>query len=140
MNQDEIRNHVEKVLDESETGTMATVKNNKPHSRYMTFFHKDFILYTVTDQDTDKTEEIEKNPHTHLMIGYEGEGFGDEYVEIAGEVRFNDSADIKKELWSDEMGAYFKGPDDPDFTVLEIHPASIRLMNRKGGSPVELEM
>ncbi|TXL65694.1 general stress protein [Cerasibacillus terrae] len=140
MNQTEIRDKIEEILNESHTGTMATVKNNKPHSRYMTFFHRDLILYTPTDKNADKTEEIDANPYTHVIIGYEGEGFGDEYIEYQGKVTFNHSEELKKELWNDDMKSYFDGPEDPNYTLLEIHPIGVRLMNKKGEPPIELEI
>lgn len=95
-------------------------------------------MFTPTARNTDKTDEIEENPYTHIIIGYEGEGFGDEYVEYEGKVRFNHSEELKKELWNDDMKIYFEGPMDPNYTLLEIHPIGIRLMNKKGESPKEL--
>ncbi|WP_156290066.1 pyridoxamine 5'-phosphate oxidase family protein [Oceanobacillus salinisoli] len=140
MNQNEIRANIEKILNESHTGTMATVKGNKPHSRYMTFFHRDLKLFTPTDKHTDKTEEIDENPYTHIIIGYEGEGFGDEFVEYQGKVSFNQSEKLKKEFWNEDMKLYFDGPDDPNYLILEIEPIGIRLMNKKDGEPKELEI
>ncbi|GAB3049174.1 pyridoxamine 5'-phosphate oxidase family protein [Virgibacillus ainsalahensis] len=139
MSQSEIKSAVENILENSHVGPMATVKNNKPHSRYMTFFHKDMKLYTPTSKDTDKTEEIEANPFTHILLGYEGEGFGDEYVEYQGEVSLNDSEAMKKEVWNEELKIYFDGPDDPNLVVLEIEPVQVRLMNKKGEDPKELK-
>ncbi|WP_085992566.1 pyridoxamine 5'-phosphate oxidase family protein [Oceanobacillus senegalensis] len=140
MSQTEIRDSIGKILNESHTGTMATVKNNKPHSRYMTFFHRDLTLYTPTDRNTDKTEEINANPYTHIIIGYDGDGFGDAYVEYQGKVTFNESEELKKEFWHDDMKLYFDGPEDSNYILLEVHPISIRLMNKKGKPPMELDM
>lgn len=140
VSQSEIKANVEKILNESHTGTMATVKNDKPHSRYMTFFHDGLKLYTPTHKDADKTEEIEKNPFTHILIGYEGDGFGDEYVEYQGKVSLNDTDDLKKKFWNDDMKLYFEGPDDPNYAILEIDPIGIRLMNKKGESPKEMDI
>ncbi|GAA0292182.1 general stress protein 26 [Gracilibacillus halotolerans] len=140
MNQSEIRANIEKILEGSHIGTMATVKSNKPHSRYMTFFNRELTLFTPTAKDTDKIEEIEGNPYTHIIIGYEGDGFGDEYIEYEGKVRFNHSEELKKKLWNDDMKIYFEGPTDPNYTLLEIHPINIRLMNKKGEPPKELEI
>ena len=140
MEQSVVKEYVEKILDESHIGIMATVKKNKPHYRYMTFFHRDLILYTPTDKTADKVEEIEANPYTHIIIGYEGEGFGDAYIEYQGQVTINHSEELKKELWNDNMQAYFNGPHDPEYTLLEIHPIGIRLMNKKGEPPRDLEI
>jgi len=140
MSQPEIKTNVERILTESHTGTMATVKSNKPHSRYMTFFHKGLKLYTPTHKEADKAEEIEKNPYTHILIGYEGDGFGDEYVEYQGKVTLNTSDDVKNQFWDEDMKMYFDGPDDPNYAILEIEPMGIRLMNKKGEAPKELEI
>ncbi|MFD1852050.1 pyridoxamine 5'-phosphate oxidase family protein [Oceanobacillus bengalensis] len=140
MEQTEIKANIEKILDESHTGTMATIKGNKPHSRYMTFFHRGLKLFTPTHKDADKTEEIDNNPYTHIIIGYEGDGFGDAFVEYQGKVSFNQSEEMKKQLWNEDMKIYFDGPDDPNYLILEVEPVAIRLMNKKGEAPKDLKI
>ncbi|MBP1970210.1 general stress protein 26 [Virgibacillus natechei] len=139
MSQQEIKATVEEILKSNYVGPMATVKNNKPHSRYMTFFSEGLKLYTLTSKETDKAEETEANPFTHILLGYEGEGFGDEYVEYEGKVSLNNSEELKKELWNDKMKLYFDGPEDPELVLLEINPTAIRVMNKQGEAPKELE-
>ena len=58
----DIKDHVLKILSTSKTGVLSSVENNKPHSRYMTFYNEDFTLYIPTNIDTEKVAEIEKNP------------------------------------------------------------------------------
>ncbi|RLL46721.1 general stress protein [Oceanobacillus piezotolerans] len=140
MEQQEVRKHIEQIITESSTGIMATVKGNKPHSRYMTFFNEDLTLYTPTSRDTDKTEEISENPNTHILLGYDGEGFGDSYVEYEGKVTIKEDEELKKKIWDDNMKIWFDGPEDPDLIVLEIKPNQIRLMNKKGTPPETLEL
>lgn len=140
MAQEETRKIIENVLENSDVGVMATVRQNKPHSRYMTFKREGLKLYTVTNKQTNKTEEIEENPYTHILIGYDGEGFGDEYVEYEGKVALKESESLKKELWNSFMENYFNGPDDPNYIVLEITPERIALMNKKGKEPKILNL
>lgn len=141
MNQQEIRSKVEEIMERNKVGTMATIKNNRPHTRFMTFFQEDLTLYTVTSTDTDKVEEIEVNPYTHILIGYEGQGYGDQYVDYHGKVSFNNSDDLKQKLWTENMEPWFDGPNDPTYTVLEIKPEQVRLVtNRKGEEPKEVEL
>ena len=128
-----------KILDESYIGTMATVQQGKPFSRYMTFFNEDLTLYTATSKKTDKVEELEQNPHTHILIGYEGEGFGDEYLEIMGTVTISDEESIKEKVWNEHMKPYFTGPNDPELIILKITPDSMRLMNKKGEEPQDIQ-
>ncbi|SHG49871.1 pyridoxamine 5'-phosphate oxidase family protein [Ornithinibacillus halophilus] len=135
------RQAVERILESSSVGTMATIKNNRPHTRFMTFFHKDLTLYTATTKETDKVEEIEQNPHTHILIGYDGEGYGDEYIDYHGKVAINDSDELKKQLWTEKMEPWFEGPDDPNYIILEIKPETVRLMtNQVGNEPQEVDL
>ncbi|WP_240376751.1 pyridoxamine 5'-phosphate oxidase family protein [Bacillus piscicola] len=140
MEQKQIKKNIENILENSHVGTMATVNNDKPHSRYMTFFHEGLQLYTVTDKETEKIDDINANPHTHILLGYEGDGFGDEYVEYEGKVSINESEEMKEKLWNKNMEEWFDGPEDPNYLVLEIEPTQISLLNKKGTEPQILEM
>lgn len=133
MNNSQAKEAVLEILNGSRVGTMATVKSDKPHSRYMTFFNDGFTLYTPTSKTTHKVEDIETNPNTHILLGYEGEGFGDDYVEIEGKV--SEAEAMKDEMWREEFSMYFDGPNDPEYTLLKIEPEQIRLMNKKGAEP-----
>ena len=127
-----------KILKESFVGTMATVQQNKPHTRYMTFFNDEFTLYTATSKQTQKMDELELNPYTHILIGYEGKGMGDEYLEIEGKVSISDDESIKEKVWNKHMKSWFSGPEDPDLVILKISPETIRLMNKKGEQAKEV--
>ncbi|SFL80438.1 Pyridoxamine 5'-phosphate oxidase [Salibacterium qingdaonense] len=68
MEQNELKNKILHIIDEYKTGVLATVEKGRPHSRYMTFYHDDITLYTPTSKDTHKAEEIEENPHVHILL------------------------------------------------------------------------
>ncbi|MED1459384.1 pyridoxamine 5'-phosphate oxidase family protein [Bacillus safensis] len=140
MSQEELKQKVLNLLDEQKVGTLATVEQDKPHTRYMTFFHEGLTLYTPTSKETHKAEEIEKNPNVHILIGYSGEGFGDTYAEIAGTATLTDDSELIDRLWSDEMEKWFKGKDDPNLVILKIDPTSIRYMNEGSRTPAELSL
>lgn len=125
----------QKILDESMVGTMATVQGGKPFTRYMTFFNDGFTLYTATSKQTDKVDELEANPHTHILIGYEGEGFGDDYLEIMGTAEVTDDEGLIDKVWNEAMESYFEGPDDPNLVILKVQPDAMRVMNKKGQPP-----
>ena len=129
-----------KILKESSVGTMATIQQNKPHTRYMTFFSDEFTLYTATSKQTQKVDELEANPHTHILIGYDGEGFGDDFLEIEGTVTISDDESLKEKIWNEHMKPWFSGPEDPDLVILKVEPVTIRLMNKKGEEPHIIEL
>lgn len=130
----------QKILENSHVGTMATVQGGKPFSRYMTFFSQDFTMYTATSKKTEKVDELESNPNTHILIGYHDDGYGDAYLEVAGTVTISDDKQLKEKIWNDHMKPWFEGPDDPDLVILKVSPDSIRLMNKKGEPPQTIDV
>lgn len=130
----------EKILDDNMVGTMATIENNKPHTRYMTFFNDNFTLYTVTNKETEKVDELSKNPYTHILIGYDGKGFGDSYLEIEGKVEISSDEAMREKVWNKLLRFWFDGPDDPKMVVLKITPIHMRVMNTKGKGPKEVDL
>jgi general stress protein 26 len=140
MNKQEIKEQVLKILDENKVGTLATVQNDKPYSRYMTFFHEGTTLYSASSKETHKVEELRKNPHVHILLGYDGEGLGHSYLEIEGTATLNDSEDIKKKVWNGYLKPWFDGPEDPNYIVLEIKPSQVHLMNVQNKEPQTLEL
>ncbi|ARA84464.1 pyridoxamine 5'-phosphate oxidase family protein [Bacillus paralicheniformis] len=140
MDQQQLKNKVLDILDHHKIGSLATVESGKPHSRYMTFFHDGLTLYTPTSDETHKAEEIDNNPNVHVLLGYNGEGLGDAYLEITGTAKLNHSKDLKDKVWDEKLERWFDGKDDPNLTVLEIEPSEIRLMNEGESTPVTLDL
>ncbi|MGE6378977.1 pyridoxamine 5'-phosphate oxidase family protein [Peribacillus muralis] len=140
MSQNQLKEKILNIISDSKTGVLSSVENNKPHSRYMTFFNDDLTLYTPSSSKTEKIEEIDKNPNVHILIGYENEGLGDSYLEISGTSKVNDSQELKDKLWNESFEHWFEGPNDPNYIILQIKPESIRLMNNNGEPPQELSL
>ncbi|WP_249596480.1 pyridoxamine 5'-phosphate oxidase family protein [Peribacillus frigoritolerans] len=140
MSQNQIKEKVLNIIRDHKIGVLSSVENNKPHSRYMTFFNDDLTLYTPTSGKTEKIDEIEKNPNVHILIGYDNEGLGDSYLEISGTSKINDSQDLKDKLWNESFEQWFEGSKDPNYLILQIKPESIRLMNNNGEPPQELSL
>lgn len=139
MDNKQLKEKILKVLGESKVGSLATVEGNRPHSRYMTFFNEELKMYTPTSKETYKAEEIEKNPYVHILLGYQGDGFGDEYVEIQGKASIREEQALKDKFWNDKMEKWIESPDDPNFIILEVEPHTIRLMN-ENGQPEQLDL
>src|SRR5690625_6207630 len=71
MNREDFTKELKKILTDNNIGTMTTVRDNKPMSRYMYFYNDGLALYTYTRKGTYKVEDLEKNPNTHILLGYE---------------------------------------------------------------------
>lgn len=139
MDQQKIVQTVKKILDDHQIGTLATIENNKPYSRYMTFFHDGITLYTATNKQTHKVEDIKQNSHVHILLGYTFDGTTDEYIEIEGEASIHDEEEMKKRLWNEKLEPWFSGPTDTKYTVLKITPIEIRLKNTSDAKTHKLE-
>ncbi|WHY57982.1 pyridoxamine 5'-phosphate oxidase family protein [Peribacillus simplex] len=140
MSQNQLKEIVLNIIRDHKIGVLSSVENNKPHSRYMTFFNDELTLYTPTSGKTEKIDEIEKNPNVHILIGYDNEGLGDSYLEISGTSKINDSQELKDKLWNESFEDWFEGPKDPNYLILQIKPESIRLMNNNGEPPQEISL
>jgi general stress protein 26 len=140
MSQQDLKSQVMKMISDHKIGVLSTVENNKPHSRYMTFYHEDLTLFTPTQMDTEKTEEIKKNPYVSVLLGYEEKGQSDAYVEVLGSSSINDSPDLKKKYWDEAFNQWFQGPEDPNYVFLQIQPETVRLLNLHGEKPQELNL
>jgi general stress protein 26 len=140
MSQQDLKKQVIQIISDHKIGVLSSVENNKPHSRYMTFFHEDLTLFTPTQRDTEKIEEIKNNPYVSVLLGYEEKGQSDAYVEVLGTTKINDSEDLKKKYWDDSYNQWFQGPEDPNYVFLQIQPETVRLLNLHGEKTQELNL
>ena len=140
MNKSDLKDKIIKIISNHKTGVLSTVENDKPHSRYMTFYQDGLTLLTPTKANTEKIAELEKNPYVSVLIGYETKGLTDSYVQITGTAKVSDSPSLKQQYWDDSLQNWFDGPEDPSFVFLQIQPEIIRVLNNEGGSVQELKV
>lgn len=129
-----------KIIEKNTIGPMSTVSEDKPVSRYMTFFNEGFVLYTLTDKRTDKVEDLEKNPHTFILLGYDTGLMSNKYVEIAGQVSITEDQSLIDHLWSPYMNVIFDGKDDPNIVVLKIQPDTVTLRGTKDSEVISIDL
>ncbi|GIO20240.1 general stress protein [Oceanobacillus oncorhynchi subsp. incaldanensis] len=128
MNKAKVIKEIQKILDISKVGVLSTSHNNVPNSRYMVFYHDEAVLYTKTDEDSPKVEEVESNPQAHILLGYE-ETKNKSFLEIRAKVEVINNQETIDWLWETQDKAYFDSKNDPDLTVLKLIPEQIKIMN-----------
>ena len=131
-----LREQALEILEKHHIGVMATVTNGKPDSRYMTFAHKQMTLYTVTPREAEKMEALRKNPHTHILYGYENEELGQTFLEIEGKVSEAKDDHMKERVLSKLDPKYAK--DAASMLLLKIEPTRLRFMNKSGDNREEV--
>lgn len=114
------------VINKDLVGVLTTVQDNKPHARYMMFFHDEKKLYTATNIHTHKVEEINNNPNVHVLLGYTQENHT--YIELQGTASVVTDDALKQKYWSEKLKPWLEGPDDPNYCLLEITPNHIELI------------
>ncbi|WNS47025.1 pyridoxamine 5'-phosphate oxidase family protein [Paenibacillus sp. MMS20-IR301] len=125
MEQQELEKKIVQALDDNKFGSFGTIEaGNKPKVRYMAVFHDGLDIYLATDRRTHKVEELQTNPHACLLLGYE-QGGGKDVVEIEATVTVSKNEGLRAKVWNKALEQWFKGPDDPDYVILELAPARI---------------
>jgi general stress protein 26 len=136
---EELKNKVLTILHDHKVGTLATIQNDRPYSRFMMFFHEDLVLYTATNKDTHKVDEIKQNPNVHVLLGYEGKGWNDSYLEVEATASISDNKELKEKFWNDHLKEWMNSPDDPEYVLLQLMPEAIRYYEKAGSKPQVLQ-
>ena len=134
---DQLQEEILDILDSEKIGSLVTVHDDKPYARYMTFTNRGFTLYTMTEDDSAKVKDLEKNPYTHILFGYTHSGEEAPYLEIEGKITDFKEDELKVKLINFFRRLFMK--DSSDMVTLQIEPIRIRLMNKKGQPPQQLE-
>ncbi|QQP69962.1 pyridoxamine 5'-phosphate oxidase family protein [Carnobacterium sp. CS13] len=129
-----------KIISKNNIGTMSTISDNKPVSRYMTFFNEGFVLYTLTDKRTEKVEDLKENPNTFVLLGYDTGLLHNQYVEIEGKTSLTDDQSLIEHLWSPYMNLIFDGKDDPSILILQIQPETVSLKGTKDAEVISIDL
>ncbi|MEH6942692.1 pyridoxamine 5'-phosphate oxidase family protein [Bacillus sp. JJ722] len=129
MRKEQVLTKLQSIIEESRVGVLSTISKGKPNGRYMTFFNEGITIYTPTNKNMYKIEDMVTNPHVHIILGYEGEGYGDTYAEIEGVGVLSTDEELKSRLWNDTLSTYFSGPNDPNYVVIVIEPKKVTIMN-----------
>lgn len=129
MEKENIINEISRIISESRLGTLSTMRGDQPFSRYMIFRHDGLKLYCISSKQTNKVRDIEHNKKVHILLGFEGGGFGKPYLDISATATIHDEKELKDRLWHDNFLKYLEGPNDPNYIVIQCEPKIIRLIN-----------
>lgn len=130
MDNRELEQTIIKALDDNKFGSFGTIEaGNKPKVRYMAVFHDGLRIYLATNRKTHKVEELRDNPNAFLLLGYE-QGGGKDVLEIEATVAVTKDEGLRSKVWNKELEKWFKGPDDPDYVILELMPTRIEYIGK----------
>ncbi|MDR4277342.1 pyridoxamine 5'-phosphate oxidase family protein, partial [Bacillus paranthracis] len=120
------------IIQGQRTGVLSTVRNEKPHSAFMMFFHEDFVLYVATDRNSKKIADIEKNPNVHVLLGREGKKLDEDYIEVDGMASIEEDQTLKNKFWTNSLKRWLLGAEDPNYVLIKINPDTIYYIDSAG--------
>ncbi|AIQ55906.1 pyridoxamine 5'-phosphate oxidase family protein [Paenibacillus borealis] len=130
MDNKELEKTIIQALDDNKFGSFGTIEaGNKPKVRYMAVFHDGLNIYLATNRKTHKVEELKDNPNAFLLLGYE-QGGGKDVLEIEATVAVTKDEGLRSKVWNKSLEQWFKGPEDPDYVILELSPTRIEYMGK----------
>ncbi|MFX1243187.1 MAG: pyridoxamine 5'-phosphate oxidase family protein, partial [Promethearchaeota archaeon] len=97
-------------------------------SDFFNGLNNEFEIYISTNTSSSKTDHIKKNPK--ICVYYcDPEDF--KGVMFGGEVEVIEDMKIKEKIWLDWWTRYyFKGLEDPDYTLLRLKPKTAQFYYR----------
>jgi len=116
-----------KILGRRQTAALATLgESGAPWVRYVTIeADPDFTLRFCTSLGSRKAGQIAANPNVHVTCGNLQPPDDSAFLQIAGRAEIRSDGKARAEHWNEEWRRYFKGPDDPDYVMVFIHPCRI---------------
>ena len=122
MKKHEILEFVEKIIEESKTGILATVDGEgRPHMRWMMpalLRGRAGAIYTISGPDTPKIKHLEARPQVEWM--FQSRSL-DRIVTVRGRAQVVDEPSIKREVLEAvgrRLAAFWKYNEDPSQLVV----------------------
>lgn len=129
----DLKERILDVIGKPHMAGLATVtEDGRPWVRYvMPVATPDMTIRFSTFLKARKVKHIEKNPTVHLVCGVTDPENYENYVQIEGRAEVTTEKDEKEAFWNDELAAYFKGPDDPNYAVVRVTPTRIEFYSKE---------
>ncbi|MEP6675233.1 MAG: pyridoxamine 5'-phosphate oxidase family protein [Ferruginibacter sp.] len=127
-----------KEMAEEKICLFCTYNNGDIDSRPMSTqkVEDDGIMWFMSSKDSTKNLELQKDGRVHLMYSDPSKSH---YLSIAGYAEIVHDRDKIEELWNPIAKAWFEeGKEDPDITLLKVHPEEGHYWDTKNGKLVSL--
>ncbi|GGE78842.1 pyridoxamine 5'-phosphate oxidase family protein [Priestia taiwanensis] len=131
---------VQTILENHRIGILSTIRDGKPHSCFMIFQHDGYTLYIGANEETQKIGDIRNNEHVHVLLGYEGKGWNDNFLEIEATATLVEDENQKQKYWSEELTKWVQDPSDPNYILVKITPSTIAYIENAGSEPEVLTL
>lgn len=111
---------------------VATVgADKKPHVRIMALKNVGLDIYSASFTKSNKVAQIKDNHFVSITILKDHTTMMSDYIRVEAVATVLTDAKTRKEFWSEGLGYYFKGPDDPNYCVIRFKPTLIEFNDGK---------
>ena len=138
----DIHEQARQALTHSFVGSLATVDaDGRPWVRSIMFRVEDgLVLRFATTRSSRKLQQIQHQPLVHISGGGGRMEAMTKYFQIEGRASILEGPEIREAFWQPGFQAYFDGPQDPEYTVVEIQPIRVVLHDpEQGMQPVTVD-
>ncbi|ODG90067.1 MULTISPECIES: pyridoxamine 5'-phosphate oxidase family protein [Bacillaceae] len=135
-----IQQNIMKVLKAKQLGLFTTIREDFPHSCYMVFFFKGLTPYIATNKNSQKVEDIKKNPNVHILLGHDGDRLDDNFVEMFARAEVIENAGPEEKVWTEELSRWLEGPEDPNYVLIQMTPVKIGYVEKAGTEPTFIKL
>ncbi|MBN2344589.1 MAG: pyridoxamine 5'-phosphate oxidase family protein [Deltaproteobacteria bacterium] len=124
---DSLQKKIFDVISPFQLASLATIQpDGSPWVRYVTTRADDkMTIRFATPLHSRKVSHIEANPNVHITCGCNDLTTASVWVQIAGNASIKIDEASKKAFWNDFLNAYFTGPNDKEYAVVEVTPSKI---------------
>lgn len=139
---DQLKTKILDVLRTFQLSAVATVhKDGIPWVRYViTSADENMVIRFATPLHSRKVAQLIANPNVHVTCGVSEVATAKQWVQVGGVASVKTDVATKKDFWNDFLRAYFDGPDDPQYAVVEIVPSRIEYYTMESIEPEVLEL
>ncbi len=133
----ELERKIYNLIKEPVLSVFCTItEDGKPWGRYvMIHGQEDLMMRFATFVNARKVLQIKNNPEVHLTCGVTDPMQDSSYIQVQGKARLLTDKETRYGFWTDMMDQYFKGPDDPNYGVVEIKPYRIEYWSHGSFEP-----
>jgi len=142
MEKEELKKKIIEVMEKTRLTSLATLDGDMPKVRYMMLQHSGdgFDLYGATFTQSRKVAQIKSNNNMQVIMGGDASNLGAPYITVTGTAEIVVDPVVKDQCWSEELAQHFKGPDDPNYSVLKISPKVVEYMAAGAHEPEVCEV
>ncbi|MBN2716330.1 MAG: pyridoxamine 5'-phosphate oxidase family protein [Deltaproteobacteria bacterium] len=139
---DSLQTKIMDVIAPFQLASLATIQpDGMPWVRYVTAqADENMTIRFATPRHSRKVAHIEANPNVHLTCGCTDLATANAWVQIIGRATVTADSATKKAFWKDFLNAYFTGPNDEEYAVVEVIPTKIEYYTMSSLTPEVLHL